>query len=183
MRTKISLMAAPTGLSPGGYVGRAYADRNVPNTPVADLEAVRTRTGTWRIRIAWNCAVPVRAIGDDVDRFVDAAAILAPSVADAPFMTMGAPGKAVVGALWRPDREELLGVRAEGLGTIVRHTAPEGWRASAEWKAGRWQLDFTLPGWSVLDEERRLAIAIWQGAEGDRGVLKSVCPGWIELGS
>ncbi len=183
MRAKISLMAAPTALSPGGYVGRAYAHRTAPNTPAADLEVVRTPTGTWRMRIAWDCAVPVRALDGDVDRFVDAAAVLAPSTADAPFMTMGAPGQAVVGALWRPDRDELFGVRAEGLGTVLRQPAPEGWRARAEWKVSRWRLEFTLPRWPALDEQRRLGIAIWQGAEGDRGGLKSVSPGWIELGS
>jgi len=183
MRTKISMMAAPTALSPGGYVGRAYADRTAPNTPVADLEVVRTRTGTWRIRLAWECAEAVREIGDDVGRFVDAAAILAPSTADAPFMTMGAPGKAVDGLLWRADRVELLGVRAEGLGSVERRAAPDGWRVRPAWRGRRWQLDFTLPGWPDLEDQRRLAVAIWQGAEGDRAGLKSVCPGWIELGA
>jgi DMSO reductase family type II enzyme heme b subunit len=183
MHTKISLMAAPTGLSPGGYVSKAYLNRSAPHTSVADLEVVRTKTGVWRIRVVWDCSDPIREIGDDVDRFVDAAAVLAPSVDDAPFMTMGAPGKAVAGALWRPDREELIGVRAEGLGTVERSAAPQGWRATAEWKAGVWRLDFTLPGWSALDAQRRLAIAIWQGVEGDRAGLKSVSQGWIELGS
>ncbi len=181
MRTKVSLMAAPTGLSPGGYVSKAYMNRTAPNTSVADLEVVRTPTGTWRIRIAWDCAEPVREIGDDVDRFVDAAAVLAPTVDDAPFLTMGAPGKAVGGVLWRPDREALLGIRAEGLGTVERDAPPEGWRVDAEWKGGQWRLDFTLPRWQVLDERRKLAIVIWQGAEGDRAGLKSVSPGWIEL--
>ncbi len=183
MRSKISLMAAPTGLSPGGYVSKAYANRIAPHTPVADLEVVRTKTGVWRIRIVWDCSDPSRKIAGDVDRFVDAAAMLAPTVTDAPFMTMGAPGKAVAGVLWRPDREELIGIRAEGLGTVERHKAPQGWRAKAEWTAGRWRLEFTLPGWSALDAQRQLAVAIWQGSESDRAGLKSVSPGWIELDS
>lgn len=183
MHSKISLIAAPTGLSPGGYVSKAYANRSAPHTAVADLEVVRTKTGVWRIRVVWDCSNPCREIAGDVDRFVDAAAVLAPTVADAPFMTMGAPGKAVAGALWRPDREELIGIRAEGLGTVERQAPPQGWRANAEWKAGRWRLEFTLPGWSVLDVRQQLAVAIWQGAEGDRAGLKSVSPGWIELGS
>jgi len=181
MRSKISLIAAPTGLSPGGYVKTAYADRSAPRTPVADLEAVTTG-GAWRIRVRWPCSEPVRELGEDVDRFVDAAAVLAPTVADAPWMTMGAPGQPVEGALWRADRTELLGVRAEGLGTVVRSDVPEAWKARAEWKAGQWRLELDLEGWTALDARRQLAIAVWQGAQGDRAGLKSVSPGWVELG-
>jgi len=182
MRSKVSLVAAPIGLSPGGYVSNAYAERSAPRTPVAELEAVQTG-GVWRIALVWECAEPVRALDDDVDRFVDAAAVLAPSVADTPWITMGAPGKAVEGALWRADRPELLGVRAEGLGTVERGAAPEGWKARAEWNAGRWRVELELAGWAVLDARQQLAIAVWQGAKGDRGGLKSVSPGWLEVAS
>jgi DMSO reductase family type II enzyme heme b subunit len=137
----------------------------------------------WRIRVVWDCSEPVRELGEDVDRFVDAAAVLAPSVPDAPWMTMGAPGKAVEGALWRADREELLGVRAEGLGTVERSAAPQAWKVRAEWKAGRWSLQLELEDWAALDARRRVAIAVWQGAQGDRGGLKSVSSGWIEVDS
>jgi DMSO reductase family type II enzyme heme b subunit len=182
MRSKISLIAAPTGLSPGGYVAKAYADRSAPRTPVVDLEAVRSG-GLWRIRIRWACSEPVRELGEDVDRFVDAAAVLAPTVLDAPWMTMGAPGKAVEGALWRVDREGLIRVRAEGLGTVERSAAPDAWKARAEWEAGRWSLELEIEGWAVLDAQRHLAVAVWQGAEGERAGLKSVSPGWLDLGS
>jgi len=180
VRSKISLIAAPVGLSPGGYVPKAYADRTAPKTPVAEFEVTQAGAG-WRIRLVWACAEPHRELGDDVDRFVDAAAVLAPTVADAPWMTMGAPGKALEGALWRADRADLIGVRAEGLGTVERGEAPAGWRAQAEWKAGRWRLELEIPGWAVLDARRQLAIAVWQGAEGDRGGLKSVSPSWVEI--
>lgn len=182
MRGKVSLMAAPTGLSPGGYVSQAYADRSAPRTPLAELEAEKDGV-LWRVRLSWACADPVRALGDDVDRFVDAAAVLAPIVPDAPWMTMGAPGKAVEGAMWRADRERPFGVRAEGLGSLERSVAPKGWEARAEWKSGRWQVEFELPGWKALDAGRQLAIAVWQGAEADRGGLKSVSAGWIRVGT
>jgi DMSO reductase family type II enzyme heme b subunit len=180
MHTKVSLIAAPTALSPGGYVAKAYADRSAPRTPVVDLE-VKNDAGHWTIRLVWACPEPVRKLDENVDRFVDAAAVVAPSVPDAPWMTMGAPGKAVEGALWRADRDTLIGVRAEGLGTVERGTAPEAWQARADWKAGRWTLELELPGWAVLDARGQLAVAVWQGAEGDRAGLKSVSPGWLEL--
>jgi DMSO reductase family type II enzyme heme b subunit len=182
MRSKVSLIAAPTGLSPGGYVAKAYADRSAPRTPVAELE-VEKSGALWRIRLSWACVQPVRELGDDVDRFVDAAAVLAPTVPDAPWMSMGVPGKAVEGALWRADREALFGVRAEGLGTVERSAAPDAWRARAEWKSSRWLLELELGGFEALDSQEQLALAVWQGAEGDRAGLKSVSPGWLGVGS
>jgi DMSO reductase family type II enzyme heme b subunit len=149
---------------------------------VAELEAVET-SGLWRIRLLWACPEPVRELAKDVDRFVDAAAVLAPTMADAPWMTMGAPGKAVQGALWRADRQELLDVRAEGLGTVERRPAPQAWKARAEWKAGQWRLELDLKPWDALDAQQQLALAIWQGAQGDRAGLKSVSPGWLDIGS
>jgi DMSO reductase family type II enzyme heme b subunit len=182
MRSKVSLIAAPTGLSPGGYVAKAYADRGAPRTPVAELE-VEKSGAVFRIRVSWACVQPVRELGDDVDRFVDAAAVLAPSVPDAPWFSMGAPGKAVLGVLWRADREALFGVRAEGLGTVERSVAPDAWKARAEWKGGRWLLELELGGFGALDSQEQLALAVWQGAEGDRAGLKSVSPGWLGVGS
>ncbi|MDP6979317.1 MAG: hypothetical protein QF570_12055 [Myxococcota bacterium] len=179
---KVSLIAAPTGLSPGGYVKKAFADRNAPQTPVAELEVVKGLTG-WRIRLEWDCSDPVTSLADDVDRFVDAAAILAPGAPDAPWMSMGAPGKPVEGALWRADREALFGVRAEGLGTVERSDAPAGWSAMADRQAGKWRVSFHAPSWSALDAQQQLAVAVWQGAKGDRGGLKSVSSGWIAVGS
>ena len=180
MRRELSLMAAPTDLSPGGYVRVAYAKRNIPKTPSARLEAVREGT-IWRIRVDWECAEPAHAIGDDVDGFVDAVAVLAPTTPDAQWMTMGAPGKAVEGALWRADRKELIGIRAEGLGTVERGAVPDGWTAKGTWKSGAWQVDFALDRFALLDADPRLALAVWQGAQGDRAGLKSVAPGWVEL--
>jgi len=182
MRSKVSMIAAPTGLSPGGYVAKAYASRTAPKTPVVELEAAKSGD-VWRVVLAWRCPEPVRELGDEVDRFVDAAAVTAPTVPDAPWVTMGAPGQAVEGALWRADRDALLAVRAEGLGTVERSDPPAGWSAHAEWAAGRWRVAFELRGWAVLDARRQLAVAVWQGAEGDRGGLKSVSPGWLELGA
>ncbi len=182
MLHKVSLIAAPTGLSPGGYVKKAFAERTDPRTPVAELEVVKGVAG-WRIRLEWGCSQAVESLAGDVDRFVDAAAILAPGVPDAPWMSMGAPGKPVEGALWRADREALFAVRAEGLGTVARSEPAEGWTASAGWNAGSWRVSFHAPAWSALDAHGQLAIAIWQGAQGDRGGLKSVSSGWIAVGS
>lgn len=103
MRRSVELMAAPTGIQPGGYVPKAYLERNRPMTPKATIEAARAGGG-WRIRLSWSCPDPVRDIANETDRFVDAAALFAPTVPDAPWVTMGAAGQAIEGVLWQIGR-------------------------------------------------------------------------------
>jgi DMSO reductase family type II enzyme heme b subunit len=174
------LMAAPAGMQPGGYVPAAYADRTQPRTPSVAVE-VEPRGGGFRIALAWACPEPVREVRADPGRFCDAAALLAPSARDAPWITMGAPGIALDGVLWRADGDALLGVRAEGLGTLQRSPAPKGWAVSAAWAAGSWRVEFELPAWESLAKQRQLAVAVWRGAAQERGGLKSVTPGWLEI--
>ena len=180
MKKTVHLVAAPTPGQPGGYVPMAYASRSQPYTPSATVEAERA-AGGWSVRLSWSCPDPVRNAGDDTDRFVDAAALSAPTVADAPWITMGAPGKAVEGVLWRANESQLRRFRAEGLGSVRRSAAPAAWTVKAEWANGTWALHFDLPSGSPLDELGLLAFAIWRGAANDRGGLKSISPGWIEL--
>ncbi len=180
MKKTLALLAAPTGMQPGGYVRVAYPDRAAPHTPTASLEFERSARG-WRFALAWPCPDPVRDTAGESDRFPDAAAIVVPSVVDAPWITMGAPGRAVAGLLWRADRDALLAVRAEGLGTVERSAASKVRRLASEWSVGAWSLRFEVPVWKELDESKQLAIAIWRGAEHERAGLKSISPGWIEV--
>lgn len=181
MKTTVATMAAPVGMIPGGYVARAYADRLLPNTRSATLETQREGSG-WRVRLSWSCPDPVRDARDHTDRFVDAAALLVPTVEDAPWVSMGAPGKAVEAALWRADREALLQIRAEGLGTVKRHPAPDPWKVASDWQEGVWSVRFELVPWPSLERAGHLGFAIWRGAAADRAGLKSVSTGLIALG-
>lgn len=180
MKRTVELAAAPTGMQPGGYVPKAYAGRGQPFTPSATIEAVHG-AGGWRIQLSWACPEPVRDIRNESDLFVDAAALAAPTADDAPWVTMGAPGRAIEGVLWRANESALRSFHAEGLGSVKRSAAPGGWMVKADWAKGAWQLAFELPSWPQLDARPRLAFAIWRGAARDRGGLKSISPGWIEL--
>jgi DMSO reductase family type II enzyme heme b subunit len=180
MKQTVPMMAAPVGMVPGGYVARAYADRLLPNTKSATLEAQREGTG-WRVRLSWSCPDPVRDASEHTDRFVDAAALLVPTVEDAPWISMGAPGKAVQAALWRADREVLLQIRAEGLGTVKRGPAPDRWKVKADWQEGIWSVSYELAPWPSLERRGQLAFAIWRGAAADRAGLKSTSTGLIAL--
>ena len=179
---KIDLLAAPVGMQPGGYLATAYAGRDKePMTPHLTLEVAKP-PGSWRIRLRWPCPDPVSDVSRDPELFPDAAALFAPRHEDSPWITMGAPGMGVDGVLWRADSEELRAISAEGLGSMKRDDAPPGWRFSAQHASGGWQLELTLPGWTTLDASSRVAIAVWRGAAQDRGGLKSVTPGWLEVG-
>ena len=180
MKKTIDLAAAPTGMQPGGYVRNAYALRVLPFTPSATLDVQRDAAG-WHIRLTWGCPDPVLDLRGDTDRFVDAAALLAPTVAGAPWVTMGAPGLEVEAALWRAERDALLRIRAEGLVTVKRHEPLDRWKATADWKDGQWSVVYDLASWPALEEHSQLAFAIWRGAASDRGGLKSICPQWIAI--
>lgn len=177
MKHRVDLIAAPTGVQPGGYVAKAYVGRDQAITPWLELEVARP-PGGWRIRLAWPCPEPVRDVSEDPSLFSDAAALLSPGVEGAPWVTMGAPGQAVEGLLWRADSQALRSVRAEGLGTLKRDDAPKGWSARGVWQQGIWRLDLTLRGWPALDASGQIAAAVWRGAGRERGGLKSVTPGW-----
>jgi len=181
-RKQLVLVAAPIGMQPGGYVPKAYAGRDEsPMTPSLDLEVARP-PGVWRLRLRWPCPTPVQDVSSDPTLFPDAAALFAPRHEDSPWVTMGAPGMGVDGVLWRADSERLHVIGAEGLGTMKRDEAPESWRFVAKHEKGFWQLELTLPGWATLDGSGRVAAAIWRGAAKDRGGLKSVSAGWVDVG-
>ena len=181
MNKTITLSAAPTGMQPGGYVPVAFADRTEAATPSATIEAVAAGNG-WRITLSWACATPVRHTANETDRFPDACAVLAPVAPDSPWITMGEPGKAVEGFLWKADREQPFHIRAEGLGSAQRAAPPEGTRVTADWRDGHWQVVFEIPAWSALATQRQIAVAVWAGAAQERAGLKSVSPGWLPLG-
>jgi len=179
---QVPLMVAPPAMQPGGYVMKAYADRGAPATPEADVSVQTAADGAFVIEIGWACAKAQRDVGAQTDRFVDACAVLVPTSADTPWITMGAPGDPVEAVYWRADRERPWRLRAEGLGTMQRAEAPAAWIARAEWSAERWRVHFALDGWDALAAQRRFGVAIWQGQHAERAGLKSVSTDWLTLG-
>lgn len=176
---QIKLVAAPTAIQPGGYIAKAYADRVNAITPTAQV-SVDTSNG-FVIGVSWRCDYAMIDASDNPKQFIDAAALLVPEHADAPWITMGAPGMAVQGVLWRADKAEPYAVRAEGLGSVQRSKPQAGWKAEAAYGDGVWRVTFTLPQWAPLAQHRQFAVAIWQGAQSERAGLKSVSEGWLPL--
>lgn len=182
MKQTVALIAAPVSYQPGGYVSVAYADRREPTTRQIDLEVAQL-AGVWRVAVSWACPEPVRDVSGDPGLFCDAAAVIAPTSEQAAWATMGAPGNPVEGILWRAAGDTLYRVSAEGLGSVTRAPAPDGWSANAAWQAGAWRVGFTLRGWPTLDRVGQLGVAVWRGAAAERAGLKSVTPGWLAVRS
>lgn len=176
---EIKLIAAPTALQPGGYIAKAYADRTEAITKSAQI-TVDTSHG-FVIGVAWRCNYAMIDASDNPKQFIDGCALLVPEHADAPWITMGAPGMPVAGVLWRADKAEPYAIRAEGLGSVQRSAAPKNWKTEAVYGDGVWRLTFTLPVWAPLAQHKQFAVAIWQGAQSERAGLKSVSEGWLPL--
>ena len=181
MKQELNLIAAPPAMQPGGYIAEAYKNRAIsPSTPSATLEATQN-SDEWTITVSWPCPQPVSDISHDTNLFADAAALMVPTTESTAWITMGDPNNPIEAALWRADKEKLTRVDAKGFGSTVRSDAPEGWTAKAKYEAGNWQVVFTLKGWSPLNTQKRVAVAIWRGSDQDRGGIKSVTQDWIKL--
>lgn len=181
MKQTLKLIAAPTGMQPGGYVGKAYPEEAPPVTASAVLMVDRTLGGGWVVNLAWLCPAPVDEIKSDTDRFADAAALLAPVKEETSMITMGYADHPVEGMLWRADWPAPMKIVAEGFGTVERAPAPVGWSAQSSWEKGVRTVRFEIANWRALASRRQLGVAIWQGAERERAGVKSVTPDWISL--
>lgn len=180
MKTVVNLMAPPTAMQPGGYIAKAYADHDKPGTTRAEIEAL-SDGGVWTIALRWSAPQAVIDATDNPRQFIDGAALFAPTVKDAPWITMGSPEMPLEGVLWRADTAAPYRVQAQGLGSVQRLPAADGWQVEANYANGNWNLLFWLPGFSALDNNRQLGFAIWQGAQAERAGLKSVTPSWLAV--
>lgn len=180
MKQTVTLMAPPTAMQPGGYIAKAYADHTQALTERAEIET-QEQNGIWTVTLRWQAPQAVIDASDNPRLFIDGAALFAPQVKDAPWISMGTAQMPLEGALWRADAQKLSRVQAEGMGTVQRGTAPPDWRAESAYANGFWRVTFTLPGFAALQKNRQLAFAVWQGARSERAGLKSVSPGWIAL--
>jgi DMSO reductase family type II enzyme heme b subunit len=126
----------------------------------------------------------------DLDRFVDAAAVMFPLRGDTNPLTMGDETHPVNAWLWKADQSQPFDVVARGFSTSRRRPAGEtGLVARADWREGRGALVFRRslrveaadcvafePGGSA-----RIAFAVWDGANAERAGQKAVTPAFLEL--
>ena len=185
---QIGLSGVPTSMQPTAFIANSWMGKNVG--AVTSLRFGALHNGeVIALRLEW--ADPSEDLRvDDNDRFPDGAAVLFPFEDDAPLLTMGSPEQPVNTWHWRADRQgEARNNTANGVGS-TRTTKGAEIRTSARYRNGLWQLIFLralrrsgvdstvqlAPG-----RNTRIAFAIWEGSNGERGGLKSFTPQWHEL--
>lgn len=180
MKQTIELMAAPTGMQPGGYIPQAFKDRTVANTKTATIEVFPSKK-QWEVIVSWECPNPVSDMSGDTQIFVDAMALMVPVQADTPWVTMGNEDKPIEALMWQADKDKPIKVTAKGFGSTVRSAPPAGWRVKPKWKDGVWSVHINISEWPALSEQRQLSVAIWRGEDQERGGLKSVSMDWLSV--
>lgn len=132
-------------------------------------------------RLEWADARADEKIQDS-DQFVDAAAIMLPSVPKAPILLMGQKGAPVNAWYWRAD-EGAAGrnIVSEGFGT-TRTVAPGTVNCSQRWRDGTWSVvivrSLSLETQEPVAQLRPggqmpYGVAIWEGANQERAGIKS----------
>ena len=183
----LPMSGTPLGLQPTDAIRASWAGRPVGAVESVDVSAVHDGR-TLAFRLEWSDADENREMADTT-AFIDAGAVALPSVAEAPLVTMGAPGAAVNLWYWRADEESGRHVVAEGIGTS-RTLDRELVRTRGIWKEGRWRVVIARAlrvqtGEPVVQLRpgggTQFAVAVWEGGRSERAGLKAFSGGWRTL--
>lgn len=182
---EIGLVPTPLESQPSAYVQRAWAGRKHGATPSVRAAAAVTG-GVIHVRLRWKALNPRPAITDNTV-FADACALMFPlDGVGADLTTMGAPARPVQAWHWRAGTPTPFVLRATGLGTAARQSAPHGVTAEAAWSADEWTVVFRRalaePGVPfAAGAAVPIGIAVWQGALEERAGIASHTPAWLSL--
>jgi DMSO reductase family type II enzyme heme b subunit len=187
--SEVTLAGVPLGLQPTAYIVASRQQRPVGRVTQVRVQAVHDGREV-AFRLEWRDGVRNLETSDN-DVFPDGAALLFALHREAPLVSMGAEGQPVNAWHWRADRPGRgLSNVATGLGT-TRVTDESEISAAADWEGGRWALVFRrtlrVPGGDdevvqfSVGQHRKLAFAVWEGANGERAGLKAFSPEWHEL--
>ena len=186
-QAEVSLIGTPLGLQPAGAIKASWADKTIGTIDRVNVATLNDGQNLL-FRLEWSDPTENRTITDN-NTFVDGAAILFPTVPDAPLVLMGAKGAPVNVWYWRADEDAGSHIVAEGFGT-TRIIDRDRVRARATWNNGRWQVvlaralrvDSPEPVANVQPgASAQFAIAVWDGANHERAGIKAFSPAWTEL--
>jgi steroid C-25 hydroxylase gamma subunit len=182
----VSLEGTPVQLQPSRYIRAKWSDR-----PTGTVRALKVRSAHNGRQIFFHLEWQDDELDDGKSgsSFPDAAGILFPLNGDAPLQTMGAPKAPVNAWYWRADDESPRNVVATGVGTAT-HTDGGALVSQASWNKGTWRV---VIGRSLraprntqavaikAGSPTKVAFAIWEGGQEERGGIKSFSNGWQEL--
>jgi DMSO reductase family type II enzyme heme b subunit len=178
-QTRVEMIPSPVGMAEGVSPFMALSENH---GVVKEVNVKLASNGTTlSIRLSW--ADPNEdASPDDLDQFVDGAAVMFPFVDGASALSMGDRGAPVNAWLWKADEEAPRDVVAEGYSTSLRRKAEaSGLKAHANYSNKHWTLVFQRPLVATEDfislsgeATSGIAIAIWEGSNAERAGQKSV---------
>ena len=182
----ITLSPTPLISQPSLYVQATWKEKPYGLTQQALVKAAHNGSAVF-FHLAWGDATKDSEI-KDTDHFTDAAAVLFPVKDDAPLTSMGSADQPVNAWYWRPDFEEPASITARGTGTTVRHLSA-GLKAGASFGDGGWSVVISRalgsPNGSTVTlrpgQSGKVAFAVWQGSNQERGGLKAVTLEWQPL--
>ena len=183
----LTMMGTPVGLQPTGAIRASWTGKKIGAVESVTIAAVHTGREL-AFRLEWADPTENRDLNDTTS-FPDAAAVLLPSMPNSVVMTMGAPTAPVNAWYWRADADKSRNIIAEGIGTS-RTVVVELVRGRGVWKEGRWQvviaralrIDTKEPVAQIdVGATSRFAVAVWDGANSERGGIKAFSGDWREL--
>lgn len=177
---QLQMSPAPMAMQPTDAIRAQWKDRPYGRVTTVRFAALHTGTAL-AFRLEWADPDRDEHIRDN-DQFVDAAAVMLPSVPKAPILLMGQKGAPVNAWLWRAD-EGARGrnIVAEGIGT-TRSVAPGTVSCSQHWRDGTWHVVISRA--LALDTPEPVAqlrpgaqvpygVVIWEGRNQERAGIKS----------
>jgi DMSO reductase family type II enzyme heme b subunit len=184
--TRLTLQPTPLAAQPSKYIQVKWEEAQYGLTPDVSVQAAHNGERIY-FRMAWQDGSTDDAIRD-TDQFADAAALLFPVNGDAPLQSMGSPQLPVNAWYWRPDLEQPFSVTAQGTGTTRRAVDP-ALAASARHHGDEWTLVVRRSLGAAGPDQvtltpgsgSKIAFAVWQGANHERGGLKAVTLDWEPL--
>ncbi len=179
-REEVAMTATPLAMQPTDYIRRSWEHK--PYGQVRSLGVSSMHDGhTWAVFVTWTGVAPS---GGD---FPDALAIAMPIGAEAPLVTMGAPGAPLHILRWQANREGSRSLVASGIGQSGPGPEIEH-NASAVADGNTWNLVLTRTLAGPADAaplqaggKTRIGFAVWQGGNDERAGIKAFSQDWRDL--
>ena len=177
---KLAMSETPLSMQPTEAVRVQMHGREYGQLGWMLLSAVHNNERIF-FRLQWDDPVEDREILDN-DQFTDAAAIMLPSVPDAPLLLMGMEGRPVNAAYWRADEGEVgRNIIATGFGT-TQTVDRQAVVCRDRWNDGRWTVIISRPlrmntrqpvAQLSADGSTPYGVAVWAGSNQERAGIKS----------
>jgi DMSO reductase family type II enzyme heme b subunit len=167
----VPLQPVPLGAQPTSYIREAWAGRPYGQTPQASLAAATDGERLY-VRVSWKD--DERPHGE----FQDAVAAVFPTNGSGAIATLGDAEKPVAVWFWEnggPGAQSLL---SRGPG-VVRKDPGTALAAAGELAGGNWSVVFGGP--LAAAGHGRVAVAVWNGSNDERGGLAAVSRDWVSL--